>query len=360
MAIFEREAKRKPGTRSNTKLFVSGGDAPAEHWITDSELPILFNYDYGGAAQKEVVISKGMAVSIKPDPSYHYESQKNKGVLTIARPEQPGLVGLAPYNFTKHNDDFLDGNQPSIITREYIELPYIPNADDAADVNWGAVHGTIKNGDLVTYSRNANNYGKLVKWEEGTHSVRDILGQVLAMELDQEPWGWLKWAMWDETAKREDLGPQNKSGYAAPGEAGYPFDPDHKDGIIDMDGYLSQYTTNPTGIPGILDGSQKAQTVQSATFDVLTGTAAGTQIQVNLGLKNVVEGSVNVFDGNGAPVSAENFTVNYAKGILTYTVEAEALADATYSVQFRANFFGTPAGWDFRGAVGAIRILLQR
>lgn len=361
MAVFESDAKRKPGTRSNTKLFISGGDAPAEHWILDESLPILFNYEYGGPAQKEVVISKGMAVGIKPNPELDYETNKYKGVLTFASDANP-VVGLAPYNFTKQYRDFLTGNQPSIVTREYIELPYIPNADDAALVKWGAVHGAgIKNGDLVTYSRDANNPGKLIKWVEGTHSITTILGQVLATEIDQEPWGWLKWAMFEEAAKAQDQGPINKSGYAAPGESGYPFDPGYREGTYDKDGYQTPWVTNPTGIPGILDGSQKAQTPQTKSFVVGANATAGTKYVVDLGLKNIVEGTVNLFDGAAAPVAASAFVVDYKNGQLTFTLPGNNDASAdTYVIQFRANFFGTPAGWDYKGATGAIRILLNR
>lgn len=354
MAIFEREAKLKPGTRSNTKLLVSGGDSPAEHWITDEALPVLFNYEYGGAGQKEVVISKGMAVGLKPEPELDYETGKSKGVITIAgKNGANNVVGIAPYNFTKHNRDFLDGNQPSIITREYIELPLIPNADDAAEVKWGAVHGNIQNGDLVTYSRDANNYGKLIKWVEGTHAFKDILGQVLAKEIDQEPWGWLKWAMWDETAKQQDLGPINKSGYAAPGAEGYPFDASYVDGTLVVDGYQSPFTTNPTGIPGILDGSQKAQTPQTKSAVVPAGYTA-SPYTVDLGLKNIVEGTVKVFVGG---IEVGGNTVDLRNGLVT--IPGRTTGD-NIEVQFRAHFYGTPAGWDYKGATGAVRILLSR
>lgn len=354
MAVFERQAKVKPGTRSNTKLVISGGFSPAEHWITDPTLPVLFNYEYGGAGQKEVVISKGMAVGIMPEPQLDYETGKKKGAVTIAGANGANnVIGIAPYNITKHNNDFLDGNQPSIITKEYIELPYIPNAADAAEVKWGAVHGAgLKNGDLVTYSRDPQNLGKLVKWEEGNHSFADILGQVLAQELDQEPWGWLKWALWDEAAKKEDLGPE-KAGYAAPGVEGFPFDANYAEGTIDQDGYLGPYTTNPTGIPGILDGSAKAQTPQVKETTVPAGYA-GTPFTVDLGLKNIVEGTVKVtVDGQEVGGNA----VDLKNGLVTI---ASATAGQSVRIDFRAHFFGTPAGWDYKGAVGAVRILLKR
>ena len=161
MAIFERSARIKPGTRSNTKLVVSGGFSPAEHFITDPELPVLFYYEYGGPGQKEVVISKGMIVGALPQPQIDYDTNKSKTVLTIAGLKNSRAVGMAPYNFTRHTPDFLDGNQPAIITREYVQLPWIPNAAEAAEMKWGAVHGNIQIGDLVIFSRDPQNYGKV-------------------------------------------------------------------------------------------------------------------------------------------------------------------------------------------------------
>ena len=58
MAIFESSVKRQAGTRSNMKLVVSGGASPAGQWVTDPKLPISFEYQYGGAGQKEVVVAK--------------------------------------------------------------------------------------------------------------------------------------------------------------------------------------------------------------------------------------------------------------------------------------------------------------
>lgn len=365
MAIFQSSAKRKPGTRSNTKLAVSGGDSPAGQWITDPNLPILFNYDYGGAGQKEVVVSKGLLVGVAPQRYLDDALGYKKNALTLAT-EAIRPFGMAPYNFTKHWEDFLDGNQPSVITREYVELPLIRSADEAAAIKWGAAYNegsaAIGPNDLVTWSRDPQNYGKLIKWVEGKHSIADIIGQVGEVEDDQEPFGWLKWAMWDEAARREDTeGPANKSGYSAPGDGGYPFDPEYtrlgKDG---ENGYFSQYTTlnDAQGIPGLLDGRQKALTVQSRDFTIAAGTAAGTAVQFGLGLKNIVDGTTKVFvDGAEQPLS--NFTVDLANGIVTFNVPNAVTALANVNVQFRANFFGTPAGWDHQGAVGVARILLK-
>lgn len=375
MAIFQGDARRKPGTRSNTKLVVSGGASPAGQWITDPNLPILFTYDYGGPANKEVVVSKGMMVSALPAIKYD-QTGKTRTVLTIAdgnaTDTRKNSVGMAPFNFTKHHEDFLDGNQPSIITREFVELPLFQSVQDAALVKWGLVHGdeangiSIEVGDYVKVST-GKNAGKLTKWVEGVDAQHQIVGQVLEEEKDQEPWGWLKWAQWDEAAHSKDYnGPVNKSGYDAPGDGGYPYDPEYKDfgANQDKDGYNNQYTTNPTGVPGILDGKNKAQTQQKKDVTLVKGMVTAT----DLGFKNLVEGSVQFDIGSTAAaltevetigeVVAGTFAVDYQNGMVYYFVDStETATDG--QVKFRANFYGTPAGWDHKGSTGVVRVLLK-
>jgi hypothetical protein len=352
MALFEAQAKIRPGSRSNTKLRVSGGDSPAERWVTDPNLPILFNYTYGGWAQKEVVIAKGTMVAVGPQV-IDDEFGKLANTITIANGTNK-VIGMAPYNITKHYPGFLTGNRPAIITRDYVELPYIPNPADAELVKWGLVTGTgLQAGDLLKPDPN----GKLTKWVEGQDSIAQICGQILAFELDQEPFGWLKWAMWDETALEQDRGPQNKATYQLPPDDGFPYDPNYREGVTNMPGYLTPWTIDPTGIPGVLDGSQRALTVNNFTSSIANGTPAGNVI-FNLGMKNLVEGTVQMFI-DGAPVDPSLLTIDLKNGIVTYSMTQAATKDMTVSIQFRANFYGTPAGWDYRGSVGAARILLK-
>lgn len=366
MAIFESSVKRKPGSRSNTgRLVVSGGDSPAGQWVTDPNLPILFNYDYGGPGQKDVVLSKGLLVGVTPQRYLDDTIGFKKNALTIAtstvRP-----FGMAPYNYSKHWEDFLDGNQPSVITREYIELPLLQNADDAALVKWGAAFNTPGNvlqaNDLVTWSRDPQNPGKVIKWNESVHSVADIIGQVGEVEDDQEPQGWLKWAMWDEAARREDQdGPVNKSGYSAPGDGGYPFDPEYtRLGKNGENGYFSQYYTtegDATGIPGLLDGKNRSQTVHQMSYAIAGGTAAGTPVQFQLGKKNVIRDTVKVFV-DGVERNPATYTLDAQNGVVVLVTQA-ADAGKNVSISFRCEFFGTPVGWDYKGSLGGIRILLK-
>ena len=59
-----------------------------------------------------------------------------------------------------------------------------------------------------------------------------------------------------------------------------------------------------------------------------------------------------------AQVTAGKFYVDYTKGMVYYHVDpAETETDAI--INYRAEFFGTPSGWDFKGSVGVLRILLK-
>jgi hypothetical protein len=360
MALYEKQTRLKPGTRSNTKLIVSGGDSPAEKWAVDPSLPTLFIYDYAPPAEKEVVISKGMMVAVGPK-TRDRDTGAYINTLTIADGDVAGkhAAGMAPYNFSRQYQEFLYGAQPSIITREYVELPLFRKPEDSAAVKWGTVYGAdLKPNDFVKVAGSSTgNAGKLTKWDPATDGAHLIVGQVLAIQDDQEPFGWLKWAMWDEAARREDQGP-SRHGYSGPGLDGYPFDPEYRQ--LDQyanKGYQSPYTTDPTGIPGLLDGSQKAQTQQTVTENVPSGTYATTPRIINLLLKNIVAGSVQAFlDGNPL-VEGTDFDVDYANGLVFYKKDMASAGDVT--INFRAHFFGTPAGWDFKGAVGAARILLK-
>lgn len=364
MAIYESSVKRKPGTRSNMKLTVSGGASPAGQWVLDPTLGVKFIYDYGGPGQKEVVISKGMLVGVSPERYLDDALGYKKNALTLAT-DKIRPFGMAPYNFTKHWEDFFDGNQPSVITREYVELPLIQNAADAAAINWGAAYhegadGIIKPNDLLTWSRDPQNQGKIIKWDPVKHSVADVIGQVGEIEDDQEPFGWLKWAMFDEAARREDQdGPVNKSGYDAPSDGGYPYDPEYSRlGKNGEGGYFNQYYTtenDATGVPGILDGKNKAQTVHTRDFAIAGGTPDGTVTQFSLGMKNIIDGTVKVFVDS---IETKDYTIDQTRGIVFYeTKTGDAGKDV--KVNFRCEFFGTPAGWDHKGAVGVARILLK-
>jgi hypothetical protein len=348
MALYENQTKLKPGTRSNTKLVVSGGFSPAEQFIVDPKLPVLFNYEYGGPGQKAVVIPKGAVVGVKPVAEIDYETGKTKSVLTLAGRDGAKAIGIAPYNFTQNIKDVLTGNQPTVITREYIELPFGVDSTKIAALQFGALYAEgVQNGDLLTYGT-GDLEGKMIKATAGD----EIIGQVYAMEADAQIQGWLKWAMWDETAKSQDEG-SDRVGYEAPGRGGFPFDAAYADGTQDQAGYLDQYTTSPTGVPGLLDGRARSLTERKQIADLVAGTN-----KVELMDQELTQVTIAGFTEVASKdlMAAGEFYVDAKEGIV-YLNSAGIVADKV--INYKAAAYGTPAHLDFDGVLGAARILLR-
>lgn len=399
MALF-RGYENQEGSRSNTALVRSGHMSPAEKWILDPTFldaalsgvfkdGVLFNYQYGGPGMEEVVIPKGRIVGVGSSVK-DYVSKKFLASITL-----PGLatnsntIGMAPYNFTKDwfQMDKFGGNQPSIITLDYVELPYMPGFTANANYNtagllaeeqalsvdnkmpWGAVIGACENGDYLK----ATPSGRLTKWIAGTDGVELIVGQVLASDLNAEPTGWLKWMLWEENARKEDDAFLNRSGASnLPSDEGYPFDPTYPEGNTIFQNYQSNLINNPTGIVGLHDGSgnydgfgkNDTEYTDIEIGTIATGTTASTVVQFQAvdfaggKLPNLQEGVVVELDG--VEVAAENVAINYTKGLISVTLTADALTDVVVTATYKAMHYGTPSWADFKGVQGAMYVLLKK
>lgn len=357
MPLIEGMTIRTTDRSSASRLIVSEGFSPAEPWLTDPNLPVLFQYRFGFPAMQAVQVPKGCAVAVGPQ-AVDFETGKRKTTLTFANGTN-AYAGLAPYNFCQKIDDRFLGNEPTIVRGMYVELPYIPNADDCALVRYGAVHGDINIGDILAPSLALGNLGHLAPWSVD-RGFGQIVGQVLGIENDQEPFGFFKWVMWDETARKQDnITPPFTQG-ALPTDVGYQYDPAYRDGMIPVytdGGYQSPYTLQPKGIPGLTDGWAKSQTTQVIEA-VVPPILVGGAFYVNLGFKNVIPESVEVTVA-GVPVDPATFTLNAKTGALVYTSPVETIAPEPMVVNFRATFYGTPPGWDYLGNAGVVRILLR-
>lgn len=392
MALF-RGYENQQGSRSHTALVRSGHMSPAEKWILDPTFldkkmssifkdGVLFNYQYGGPGMDEVVIPKGRVVGVGASVK-DFVSKKFLASITL-----PGLalnantIGMAPYNFTKDwfQLDRFGGNQPSIITLDYVELPYMPGftpetsydatgvlkEEQAISVDnrmpWGAVIGECQNGDYLK----ATPSGRLTKWKSGTDKPEDIVGQVLASDLNAEPTGWLKWMLWEEQYKYDDDKFINRSGVSnLPSDEGYPFDPTYAEGNTIFQNYQSNLVNNPTGIVGLHDGSGNYDGFgknDTEYKDIELGTKeAGKPF---LGafkdfaggiLKNIQQGVVVKVAGTEVP--ADKVTIDYKQGLITITADvAEGKVTATY----KAMHYGTPSWADFKGVQGAMYVLLKK
>ena len=398
MALF-RGIENQQGSRSHTALVRSGHMSPAEKWILDPTFldkkmssifkdGVLFNYQYGGPGMDEVVIPKGRVVGVGASVK-DYVSKKFLASITL-----PGLalnantIGMAPYNFTKDwfQMDRFGGNQPSIITLDYVELPYMPGftAQTSYDVTgvlkevqelsvdnrmpWGAVIGEVQNGDYVK----ATPSGRLTKWNPNTDKPHEIVGQILASDLNAEPTGWLKWMLWEEQYMYDDDQFINRSGASnMPSDEGYPYDPTYPEGNTIFQNYQSKLISNPTGIVGIHDGSGNydgfgKNDTEYTNMEIGTVTpsiSAGTIMQFQAvdfaggKLSNLQNGIVVKIDGT--EVSADRVSVDYQKGLISVTMKAED-AGKTVTATYKALHYGTPSWADFKGVHGAMYVLLKK
>lgn len=408
MALF-RGYQNQQGSRSNTALVRSGHASPAEKWILDPTFldktmssvfkdGVLFNYQYGGPGMDEVVIPKGRVVGVAASVK-DYVSKKYLASITL-----PGLalnsnvIGMAPYNFTKDwfQLDQFGGNQPSIITQEYVELPYMPSFKPSATMDkkalleeelalsvenrmpWGAVIGEIQNGDYVK----ATASGRLTKWDPTKDSAKDIVGQVLASDLNAEPTGWLKWMLFEEQYLKDDDEFINRSGVSnLPSDEGYPFDPTYAEGNTIFQNYQSKLLTNPTGITGIHDGSGNydgfgkndteytdmvLETV--GTADGITADSVYTVQAIDFAggvIKNLQQGvTVKIYDGDNdvttTYITPDLTNIQYEKGKITLAFKKAVDKNLTIKATYKALHYGTKAYLDFKGVQGAMYILLKR
>lgn len=392
MALF-RGYENQQGSRSHTALVRSGHMSPAEKWILDPTFldkkmssifkdGVLFNYQYGGPGMDEVVIPKGRVVGVGASVK-DFVSKKFLASITL-----PGLalnantIGMAPYNFTKDwfQLDRFGGNQPSIITLDYVELPYMPGftpetsydatgvlkEEQAISVDnrmpWGAVIGECQNGDYLK----ATPSGRLTKWKSGTDKPEDIVGQVLASDLNAEPTGWLKWMLWEEQYKYDDDTFINRSGVSnLPSDEGYPFDPAYAEGNTIFQNYQSNLINNPTGIIGLHDGSGNYDGFgknDTEYKDIELGTKEAAKPFLGAFkdfaggiLKNIQQGVVVKVAGTEVP--ADKVTIDYKQGLITIAADvAEGKVTATY----KAMHYGTPSWADFKGVQGAMYVLLKK
>lgn len=405
MALFEGYNKIE-GSRSNTKLVKSGHAAPAEEWLLDPRFlqpatiqggtlrgdqiwinGVLFNYRYGGPGMEEIVIPKGRAVGVST-PVRDFVSKKFKTVMTLpALSLNSNVIGVVPFNLGKDllQLDRFGGNQPMVITQDYIVLPYIPSyapqsmttegmlqeeKDLSIDARmpWGSAIGVLEVGDYVKASPS----GRFCKWDKESDNACDILGQVLASDLNGEEWGWKKWMLWTSSDIIEDDLFMNRYG-TLPEEEGYGFQHDYVDGNMIYQHVHSDALTNPTGIPGLHDGSgnykgygKNETDYNDITIGIMPEVTNDNTLIVLTAkdfagghLKNLQEGVVVKVDG--AELDATAYTVNHEKGQINITANAGEYAEgAVVTATYRAYHYGVDSYLDYKGVEGAMFVLLKR
>ena len=269
--------------------------------------------------------------------------------------------------------------QPTVENEIYIELPYIPNKADAEEIEWGSFYDVdpvngVKAGDFVMSDEN----GRIIKADfekqrailtSGTASAEEkfaavaeiarlqeqVIGQVWAVETNLPPQGWLKWVGWTDTQMLEDGNPSGFTaadiGASEDGFPGYPYEKTYRNWDVKTNRYY------PQGIPGLTNGSRIEMDFEDVIGTVQPGT--GGRFDLRIERTPIVEGSVTLEVG-GVAVTPEN--IHYETGLVTFTYNNTGTAPVDVVAKYKATgqVPGVPTGWDWKGSVGAIRILLQK
>jgi hypothetical protein len=388
-------ASLNAGSRSFTNLIKSPGDAPSGQWVIDPTLPGLFTYPYAvNRRLSKVVIPKGSIVATGPAVKDYY-TQKYRNIITFANGTN-NAIGVAPYSYFRrfnadgsiaHDQFGGDDFQPGIITREFIEVPYIPNPADVYTYSgttptitgmkfyYGAATNEsvanidtaneLKAGDFVK----AGPYGKFLRWIPGTDGAQLIIGQVLELDTDMPPQGWLQYieqVYEGRMSNREEFTPE-----PAPEDGSMVYDPDYTWPYTEDNfrpGAPSQaWKTIGGGQKGLTDGAEIAKTVRIERDQIDNGEDT---VVVDLDpIAKVLATSISVtIDGTTVDPEPEDTTptgaywsFNAATQRIT-VVDSGTSGDREVIITYRVDpksMIGVPASWDFAGSIGMARILLK-
>jgi hypothetical protein len=391
--------------RTNTKLQAGTHDSPGEKFLVDPRLKRLFRYHFGGDGW--VVIPKGRIVAPATDNfgenqdgvMHDFDGNVKRPVLTLANGGKDvteigkdgtqhvrkanRAIGVAYGNLYEEFVDGFNGMQPTIENEIYIELPYIPKKEDAEEIEWGSFYDydlsdPVKNGDFVMSDENGRfikapfekiyaqldaaaaagdlvEYNKLVK--ELGRLQEQVIGQVWSVETNLPPQGWLKWVTWSMEDMRQDDRWINNSGFrpqdigAQDGFPGYPYEKTYRN----MEG--AKYF--PRAIPGLTNGAN----IEVPFTDIVIGTVQPGQSgrhDFRIWQVPIVEGSLTL-TANGTPIQPAY--VDYETGLVVVNYDnssGSAPVDIKATFKATGQIPGVPTNWDWKGSVGAVRILLQK
>jgi hypothetical protein len=407
--------------KTHTGLVVSEGNAPSEKFIVSKNEAVKFNYFYGPEGNQNVVIAKGKAVEFA-GIEYDYETSRNQPAIKTAASGTLKTFGVNHHNLYERKRDRFSGNQPTIITRQYIELPFFEagsGVDAAADLvvangfanamQFGAVYGSTKqaltHGDYVKVGANGN----FTKFIPGTDDPLTIVGQAWAVEKELPPAGLLAYYM---DTKIEELEAFLKAASYAPspgkngavtydnptaGDAGaYPFG--YPWALSSWKGTFEDLLLPATnkGIPFLTDGYFKSKAVRTGVsiadiYDVTSNndglieavTVSGNVTITNTGTTDAdavvaadtrnnaifikLRGTIDRVEQNAVVVKVGATThtdvhFDYTNNTVVVYLEAgQTYNNIALDLKLIVDpIAGVPTEWDHAGAVGAVRILLQK
>lgn len=404
MALFPNvEGGYSFGGKTHNNLVVSEGVAPAEKWIVSKDNKFdSFIYEFGPEGNQTVVLPKGKIVELGA-AEYDHQTGREVSTIKMAEPGSKKAVGVLHHNVYETRRGRFSGNDqpnPVVLTRQYIEVPLFEHeleatASTAAKaMKFGAAYGEsnqIQPGDFVKVGENGN-FVKLNT--EETDNAFQIVGQVLAVERELPPAGFLQYYMGGEVPELEAY--MKAQGYApSPGSngadagafpMGSPYSPgswkadfakklglDIDKGIPFLtDGYFSaKEKVSGVSINDIYDADSKpdghiesvrvAGDIENAAGTITVGAESNNNaLFIKLRHPLDKDGKVAVKLG-GEAVAAKDVHVDYSQNVVVVYLNKGVTGAVTLDADLIVNpVAGIPTEWDYAGSVGAVRILLQR
>ena len=413
MALFPEVNNYYKG-RTHTSLVVSEGMAPAEKYIPASTETVKFQYAFGPEGNQGVVIPKGKVVAAA-GLEWDYETEHNVPAIKIANGLTDEVLGVNHHNVYERRRDRFSGNQPTVITREYIEVPLFGDKDFAKNIQFGAAWVSASDGLDAANKL----FGKKVAVDEnGNFTLADgtytkVIGQVYGVETDVPPAGYLQYFMemddarWTEFVRQMSYAPSpGRTKDADWNDIGtYPFGTGYLKNKNDL---IKNFQA---GIPFLTDGYFKARTAKtylSTTADLLdvktaghvslaagllettgidlAGSALFVKLPHKLAMDNFDPATTNLAELANGPITSSvvvrlvdpsaieepiqitprDYHLDYTNNmVVIYLDRQDAAAIDGRAVEINAVVLenqipGIPTGWDFKGAYGAVRILLQK
>ena len=381
--------------KTHTNLVVSEGAAPAEQFIvskTNQAEPFI--YEFGPEGNQTVLIAKGKIVEAVGE-EMNREVGHTETAIRVAGKGSIRAIGVNHHNIYDQRRDAMEGNRGTVITRSYIEVPLFEHEtiatakDSAAAMHFGAAYGEtgaekLTSGDFVMSGENGN----FVKYDGS--DFRKVVGQVLNVNRELPPAGLLNYYT---GLKNSELETYLKSISATPATAdgGYPYGAPYTVGAWKKDFLKALGEGTRTGIPFLTDGYFKAQELLStklnekdkieavvsgdgATVDAVAGTITVedtvTEASVYIKMKHKIDPRkldqvkvTYVVDvDTTVEVPTRDVHVDVQNNTIVLFLDGGVTAkDVTVEVASIVNpIAGIPTEWDYKGSVGAVRILLQR
>ena len=377
--------------KTHTNLVVSEGAYPAEQFVVAKGNPAEpFYYEYGPEGNQLVKLAKGKIVEAVGE-ELNRRTRYMETAIQIAEEDSVAAIGVNHHNVSEASRTARGGdfNRPTVLTRSYIEVPLFEAENvDAAKASAKAMHfgaayaGTgaaaLKSGDFVVPGADGN-----FKKYEDTMDARSIIGQVLNVNRNLPPAGLLQY--YTGLENQQQIEDYLKT--LAPTGNISPYGTTHSVGGWRADFLKQLGYGNLTGIPFLTDGYFSA--VETVTFDIddtdNVETAAGSDavtvtgkaVAVDVTGTEDVDGTLFIkvkhkfdrrnvnnitvqLDGVDVPDRDVHVDINN-NTIVVFLDDQVSATTVSVTADLVVNpTAGIPTEWDYKGSVGATRILLQR